>query len=328
MADVVDRTFPTPVSRAGGPATRRRSVAQRQAAAQRLLFEAAEETYDGDLDVNWEAEPVAGAHWMPPHLTSLYGTRTWRKMSPQQRLDLERDEFCNILAMAMYLNTAASMLTFRGVMEHRELVDDRSRFLLSVVNDRSRNVTMFSRLINRAGVTPHLPRRFGERLATYTLSLPNGSLVAVFSLLADEIVNSLAGEIARSDVEIQPHVSHLFALGAPTRARHIEFGRAELEDSIVASSRTGSAVQWLASAVLVTAVGRLLTNREIYRDVGLGPRRALRAARRTGQYQRRIQSLVGPMVIDAIRVGGFAGAGSRRILKRGRCLPDSVAEIR
>ena len=42
----------------GGAVRLRRSVTDRQDAARQLLFEAAEDVYDGDLDVDWGSAPV------------------------------------------------------------------------------------------------------------------------------------------------------------------------------------------------------------------------------------------------------------------------------
>ena len=47
----------------------------------RLLKSSARQSYDPEVDIDWNAPPVEGMWWMQPELMSLYGTKTWGRLS-------------------------------------------------------------------------------------------------------------------------------------------------------------------------------------------------------------------------------------------------------
>lgn len=57
-----------------------------QVTAARLLTSSARNSYDPDLDIDWDAPLVEGKPFMPLERVSLYGTELWRTLSEQQRL--------------------------------------------------------------------------------------------------------------------------------------------------------------------------------------------------------------------------------------------------
>ncbi|AHH18460.1 P-aminobenzoate N-oxygenase AurF-like protein [Nocardia nova SH22a] len=324
MTDV-DSRFPRPVTTSGDRVTRRKSVADRQKSVQQLLIAVAEDTYDGELDVDWDRSPVPGQAWMPERLMSLHGSRMWRKMSPEQRIELSRRELADLLAVAMCLQTAASMLTFRTIVFEQRLVDDRSRFLLSMVNDRSRNVTMFGRLISRTGVDPHIKRRQADRLAHTVLMTPSGPMTQVLMLLADEFVDSLAHEVAVS-ADMQPHTVQVLKVHTGARNRHIEFAWNELEAALGRTTPRWNRLQGIAAALTIVYTGALLISPEAYREVGLNRFRAVWTAWAGRNYRTRMTALTGDLVAFGIESGLFASPMSRLILRLGRCLPAAGAD--
>ncbi|MBF5000513.1 diiron oxygenase [Nocardia sp. BSTN01] len=305
--------------------TRRKSVADRQRAAQRLLFAVAEDTYDGELDVDWDRPAEPGTAWMPDSLISVYGTRLWKSLTPRQRTELGKRELVALLATAMCLQTAASMLTFRTIAIEQALVDDRSRFLLSMINDRSRNVTMFGRLIKHAGVAPDIERLRADRLAHTVLLTPAGPMTQVLSLLADEFVDAVSREVSEQD-ELQPHVLQVLKVHSGARDRHIAFAWDELEDALGRTGRLWSRLQGIFAAVRIVRVGPGLISSEIYRSVGLNPYRAVWAAYTSRNYRARVNCLTGELVAFGLESGLFNGRTARAVLRLGRCLPPARDE--
>ncbi len=60
------------------------------AVAHRLLRSTAKQSYDPEVDIDWDAPLVDGAWFMQPERLSLYATPMWDAMSPEQRVELSR----------------------------------------------------------------------------------------------------------------------------------------------------------------------------------------------------------------------------------------------
>jgi hypothetical protein len=76
-----------------------------QGIATRLLRSAAKRSYDPDVDIDWDAPLVEGAHWMPEHRVSLYGTPLWDELTPEQRIELGKHEACSIASVGLWFET-------------------------------------------------------------------------------------------------------------------------------------------------------------------------------------------------------------------------------
>src|SRR6188472_2603917 len=72
------------------------------ATAQRLLRSSAKQSYDPDVDIDWDAPLVEGAWFMPPERLSLYGTSLWESMTDVQRVDLSRHETASIASVGLW----------------------------------------------------------------------------------------------------------------------------------------------------------------------------------------------------------------------------------
>ena len=59
----------------------------------RLLRSTARQSYDPEVDLDWDAAPVEGLWWMQPERVSLYGTPMWDRLSQEQQIELVRSRF-------------------------------------------------------------------------------------------------------------------------------------------------------------------------------------------------------------------------------------------
>lgn len=311
----------------GGAVRLRRSITDRQDAARRLLFEAAEDVYDGDLDVDWGSAPVPDLRWMPDEFCSLFGTSVWDAMTDGQRRTLRTAEFVELIALAIQMDSVASMIAFKTIARDRVLADDRARFLLTVVDDLARNVTMYSRVISATGVEPAMSRRRTTLPARYSLMLPRRTLAVSVMLLSAQLLGGLSAAVAFGD-EVQPHCKYLLEIQAGSADRVTRFARAELDDAGVAGrSRTGSVRRTAHSAAhasLVVSIGWRLISDEAYVSAGVDPVVARAAASARAVRARRLTTILGPHLAicdeDGLVDGQLAGlvlrAGGLR--ERGR----------
>ncbi|GAB10088.1 hypothetical protein GOARA_051_00320 [Gordonia araii NBRC 100433] len=308
--------FFEPHTTEGDPVVRRRSIVDRQATAQRFLMEAADDVYDGELDIDWDAPPVPGKPWLPDEMVTLHGTKTWKKLTPEQRDDLAKRELVNLLTVAVYAETVLSMLTFREIAEEQLLADDRTRWQFKCVNTHSRNITMFGRLIDATGLPPYTRMRLAKRLERYTLLLPAGPVTATVCLLLESATQGLM-RLASEDTGVQPHVAQIMMIHLISSRRHSQFAREELEAQLAGKSAARVAVASVIGAWLTTAVGKLLVNDAVFRDAELDVRRSRRAALRSPSYRRRMDAAFADAIDFAAAAGLFRDRASRAILRRG-----------
>lgn len=270
----------------GAAVRRRRHIGDRQSTARRLLFAGvAEAAYDPDLDIDWDAPPDPALNWLPPERVSLYGSRLWERLSPEQRRELGKHELVSMLSVGIYAQSMLSMLMFRDVIESHDPVDDHTRFTLAAIHDESRNSTMYSRLINATGLPPYrLPAPL-RALTKLTLWIPDGPTALGFRLLIEEMAAQLLRELT-TDPHIQPHLRQLALLHAGSSARHVEAMRAELLRAIDSRGPICAALhRWALSAVAAVAYAALV-HPAVYRAVGIHPIAGAAAALTTGAYRR------------------------------------------
>lgn len=71
------------------------SGASREDISLRLLKGSAKKSYEPVVDIDWDAPLADDKYYVPPQMSSLYGTPLWEQMSQQQRFELSRQEFVN-----------------------------------------------------------------------------------------------------------------------------------------------------------------------------------------------------------------------------------------
>ncbi|MFT3901122.1 MAG: diiron oxygenase [Gordonia sp. (in: high G+C Gram-positive bacteria)] len=306
--------FFEPTTTDGGPVSRRRSIVDRQATAQRFLFEAAEDSYNGELDIAWDAPPIDGLPWLPPTMVTLHGTEQWTALSPVERDDLSRRELVDLLTLAVYAETVLSMLTFRDVAERSGIADDRARWMLKCVDTHARNITMFGRLVDLTGLPAYRRKKLARRLEKYTLLVPNGATTGAVTLMLE---GALAGLMRMAgDGEVQPHVAQITQIHLIASRRHLRFAREDLVERLAGRGPVRRAAASVAGAGVVTAVGRLMINPDVYRDMGLPVPRAVRAARTSDAHRHRMDAAFTDTVRFAAEAGLFRDPMSRSMLRR------------
>lgn len=312
--DNIARTAPRNTE--GQPVTYRRRITERQKTAQRLLLAAAEETYDGDLDVNWDAPTEEEASWFPEQLSTLFGSEIWESLTDEERTELGRHELAKALSVGIYVESVLTMLHFRDVAENRGLADDFSRYMLKSIHEESRNSFMFTRLINKTGLGVYRLSPFKARaLSTLAPLIPAGAITAGVVLLAQEAVHSFARVIAE-DPHVQTHVRQVMRIHDMTDVRHIEFSRAELTAGL---ARTGPVRRLIIGHLLAYAVTRAyptLLDSRVYADVGIPVEAAMRAAVRGPAGVRTARAMTDGFVRFAGSQGLFQTPTERRILRR------------
>lgn len=325
MNEQDSQRFSQPVRPDGGHVRHRRSIADRQQAAQRLLMSAMDEVYDGDLDIDWDSPVDPDLGWLPDRLSSLYGTDIWAALTDAQRRELGRHELVNLLSFAVYAEAALTMLLFRNVGENRYLADDFSRWTLKAIEEETRNASMFTRLINKAGLPVYRRPTAVRVLAKTVLLTPSGVFGRGAVLLVQEVVHVCAAAMA-ADPSLQRHVRQLMRIHESSGTRHIEFSRSELLRALDESGAVRTAFAGHALAVLAGLIYPMMLNDKVYADSGLDPRRARNASRESDQYGMRARAVTDSFVRFAVEAGLFGHRSERWLLQRAQVWPSDVSD--
>lgn len=304
-----------PLNTAGREARHRRRITERQQTAQRLLMAAAEEVYDGDLDVNWDAPIEDGAPWMPEWLSTIHNSELWSRLSASDRDELLRREFVSFLSFGVYAESAMTLIHFRDVAENEDLVDEFTRYSLKAIQEETRNSFMFTRLINVTGLDVYRLTPAGARaLSTFAPMVPAGALSAGLVLMVQEAIHSFVHEIAGAE-GVQPHARQVMRIHEIAGRRHIEFSRTEFAAEI---ERLGRVRRLVVGRLLARAATRLypmFLDQRVYADVGLPEAEAMRTALTGPAGRRTARAMTESFVQYAFGCGLFRTHAERRILQ-------------
>jgi len=316
---------PATINTAGASTTRSRAVGDRQKTAQRLLRSTADRAYDGELDIDWDAPLDPDKGWSPEHRLSLYGTKLWDRLTPEQQRELGRHEAVAVLSFGILAEVGLSMMLMRSVLESDTVADDHCRYALAEVGEETRHSTMFGRLINKSGLPPYkLPKgaKYALRLTGF---VPKGPSAYAGTLLIEEMLDRLQRE-AMDDESVQPHFRQLMKIHVLEEARHITYAREELVRSMQGHGKAYNAFHRGVFSLMVLGVMPVLVNPRVYRSVGINPVRGLIAAQTSPYYRERAIFVGEPLLRFAYEAGFVKGAVSTRVLRLARALPDDIID--
>lgn len=320
------RTDPTePVSAAGASTVRGRMVGDRQKTAQRLLRSSAERAYNGELDINWDAPLVPGKEWVPLHRMSLYGTKEFDALNREQQLELSKHEAVAVLSFGILAEVGLSMLLIRSVIENPVVADDHSRYALAEVGEEARHSTMFSRLINKSGLSSYTLPKFSNKALRLVGLVPSGPLAYAGTLLIEEVLDRLQREGA-ADENVQPHFRQLMKIHVLEEARHITYAREEMVRSMEGRGKARLAVDRGLFSLAVLGVLPALINPKVYRSIGMSPLRGLFLSQISPEYRTRAVFSSEPLLRFAYEAGFVKGWFSTRVLRLSRALPSDIVE--
>src|SRR5690349_10164554 len=83
------------------------------AVSDRLLRSSAKQSYDPEVDLDWDAPLVDGRWFMQPERLSLYGTPLWDRLSEEQRIELSRHEVASISSVGLWFELILMQMMVR-----------------------------------------------------------------------------------------------------------------------------------------------------------------------------------------------------------------------
>jgi hypothetical protein len=245
--------------------------------AARLLGSSSRNSYDPRLDIDWDAPVDLDMKFMPLERTSLYGTALWDRMTDQQRIELSRQELASVASTGLWFEIILIQMLARWAY-HRDPQDPRTQYALTEIGDETRHVVMFAKAIARMGTPTYRPPQLIHQLARLYKAVAAGPALFAPVLVAEEITDRLQREMV-NDETVHPLVRMVNRIHVVEEARHVRFAREEVARQMARTGPINKVVTNVVSAVVAAFVAIALISPDVYREVGLDPAEAMRAAR-------------------------------------------------
>src|SRR3954464_9916634 len=146
-----------------GPSTGPSTEGVRKTAT-RLLGSTSRNSYDPELDIDWDAPVDLDTRFMPFERVSLYGTELWERMTEEQRLELSRHEIASVASTGLWFELILIQLLARWAY-HQDPQDARTQYALTEIGDETRHILMFAKAISRLGTPTYRPGPLLHHLA-------------------------------------------------------------------------------------------------------------------------------------------------------------------
>ena len=290
-----------------------KSTAGRDRVAERLQRSSTKQSYDPDVDIDWDAPLVDGAYGKPPHRCSLYGTAMWDGLTEAQRAELSVQELSASSASGIWFE----LVLMQGLTRYAYTADPtthRAQYALTEIADECRHSTMFGKAIAKIDGTVRRPSKFAHRAGKVFGAAAGPTFLFAGAIYVEELADAMQREIMRDD-SLQPLGRMISRIHVLEEARHISFAKEELERAWQSHGPAArEALRWAIAGMMLVATEEFL-HPKVYTSVGLDPREAKRAAA-SNPHWRRTKSDWARKAVDLFEEMGIIGGPSRRLLHR------------
>ena len=285
----------------------------RDVTAERLLDSSMRNSYDPDVDVDWDAPLVEGKGFLPEERVSLYGTALWDQLTPEQRLELAKHEIGSITSVGLWTEIVLMQLLARYAAD----LDPRSphtHYALTEIGDETRHAIMFGKGIARLGLPAYGPPR-AVRIPAKVFGAAIGGPAMFASVLVVEETTDRLQRSMLDDEGIQPMIRMINRIHVVEEARHVRYAREELVRGMSRLSRPALELHRLVTAVVAYAVVNVMVHPGVYAAVGLNPRQA-RAAALANPHHHESRRWMAEKVVAFLTEVGMIGGPSKRIWRK------------
>ncbi|HEU5473246.1 MAG TPA: diiron oxygenase [Actinophytocola sp.] len=293
----------------------------RETTAARLLDSSVRNSYDPQLDIDWDAPSEPGKIYLPPERVSLYGTELWGELSPEQQTELAKHELGSIASVGLWTEIVLMQLLAR----YAENLDPRTahaQYALTEIGDETRHSIMFGKTLTRFGVPAYGPPQLVRRLSPLFKNVVGGASMFASVLVVEEMTDRLQ-RATMDDDGVQPLVRMVNRIHVIEEARHVRYAREELVRELATVRGPMLEVHRAVTAVVAFTVADILINPAVYAAVGIDPRVG-RAAALANPAQHATRAWMAEKVVDFLTEVGMIGGPSRSLWRRAKLLSHPV----
>lgn len=284
------------------------TVEQASPIADRLLRGSARLSYDPEVDLDWDADPVPGKWWMQPERMSLYGTALWDRLSEEQRMELSRHEIASIMSVGLWFEVVLMQVLLRDVYV-QDARQARTHYALTEIADECRHSTMFGKLLAVQGMPAYGPLPRVRRLGRLHPLLGTGATAFAATLIGEEPADRFQRAMIDDD-RIQPLVRMVSRIHVTEEARHVSFARDEVRRTAARLTPTKRRIAQALIAESAFVMMRSLVRPEVYAAVGVDPAEGRRTALGNPHYRATI-AWMGEKVMPFLAEQGLVAESGR-----------------
>jgi len=289
----------------------------REVTAERLLDSSMRNSYDPDVDIDWDAPLVEGKGFLPEERVSLYGTKLWDGLTQEQRTELAKHEIGSITSVGLWTEIVLMQLLARYAAD----LDPRSphtHYALTEIGDETRHAIMFGKGIARLGLPAYGPPRVIRTPAKLFGALIGGPAMFASVLVVEETTDRLQRSML-DDESIQPMIRMINKIHVVEEARHVRYAREELVRGMAKLNRAQLELHRLVTAVVAYSVINILVHPGAYAAVGLDPK-AARAAALANPHHHASRKWMAEKIVDFLTEVGMIGGPTKKLWQRAHLL--------
>jgi hypothetical protein len=289
----------------------------REVTAERLLDSSVRNSYQPDLDIDWDAPLVEGKAFLPEERASLYGTELWQHLTPEQRTELAKHEIGSITSVGLWTEILLMQLLARYAAD----LDPRSphtHYALTEIGDETRHAIMFGKGLSRLGLPAYGPPQIVRSLSKVFGAVIGGPAMFASVLVVEETTDRLQRSMLDDD-DIQPFIRMINRIHVVEEARHVRYAREELVRGMESLSRPMLELHRFVTAVVAYTVVDIMVHPGAYKAVGLDPRQAREVAR-ANPHHHETRRWMAEKVVEFLTDVGMIGGPSKRLWRKAHLL--------
>ena len=295
----------------------RKKIADRETTAERLLKSSAKNSYDPEVDLDWQAPLPASQPYIPFHRSSLYGTRLWERLDEQQRVELTKHEFASMASVGLWFEILLMQMLLKDIYS-ADPTTNHVHYALTEVADECRHSTMFGKAVDRVGAPAYGATPLIHHGGKLLVALASGPSMYASILVAEEVLDRFQRD-QMYDEHVQPLVRMVNRIHVLEEARHVTFAREEVVRRVRECNHAQLAYHRWLTAVVSYCIVTSLVNPRVYRAVGLDPALARKEAWRNPNYQDTLH-WCGEKIMPFLDEVGLVGKPGTHLWKRARLL--------
>lgn len=293
------------------------SLNDREKTAARLLKSTAKNSYDPEVDIDWQAPLSEDSPYIPLHRSSLYRTHLWERLSDEQRIELTKHEFASIASNGLWFEILLMQLLLKEVYD-RDPRSNHVQYALAEIADECRHSTMFARAVDRVGAPAYGPLPWVHRLAKVLPWIVHGPSLYASVLVAEEVLDRFQRD-QMNDEQVQPLVRMVNRIHVLEEARHVTFAREEVLRGMAEAGPLERRYHQYVTALVGYFILFSLINPHVYKAVGISPREG-RAAAWSNPHFRDTLHWAGEKIMSFLDGAGLVGKPGMRWWKKAHLL--------
>ncbi|QGK68908.1 diiron oxygenase [Allosaccharopolyspora coralli] len=293
------------------------SLNDREKTAARLLKSTAKNSYDPEVDIDWDAPLSDDSPYIPFHRSSLYGTHLWDRLSDEQRVELTKHEFASIASNGLWFEILLMQLLLKEVYD-RDPRSNHVQYALAEIADECRHSTMFARAVERVGAPAYGPLPWVHRFAKILPWLVHGPSLYASVLVAEEVLDRFQRD-QMNDEQVQPLVRMVNRIHVLEEARHVTFAREEVLRGMAEAGPLARRYHQYVTALVGYFILFSLINPHVYKAVGISPREG-HAAAWSNPHFRETRRWAGEKIMSFLDGAGLVGRPGARWWKKAHLL--------